>query len=136
MQIQVTDDICENIAALAAKYGLKLVLLFGSQARGETHEESDVDVAVLGERLLTEGEMITINYECTLIFRTNDVDTTNLSCASPLLQRRIIDEAEVLYDKTGHEYSAFESAAIQRYAEAGPLYAITREKNKAFLETL
>ena len=36
------------ISELAPQYDLKLAVLFGSQARGTTHKDSDVDIAVQG----------------------------------------------------------------------------------------
>ncbi len=135
MKIEITDRIKQNIRALAEKYGLTLVVLFGSQASGKTHRESDVDIAYKPSRPLSSEEESMLNYELTPVFRTNSIDTTNLSYAPPLLQRRIVDEAVVLYDQTGHEYSAFEVAAIRRYVEAKPLFAIRREKLDAFLGT-
>ena len=37
-----------GIVELAEKYGLRQVLLFGSRARGDNRERSDVDLAVSG----------------------------------------------------------------------------------------
>jgi predicted nucleotidyltransferase len=123
----------QKVAELAEKYHLSLVLLFGSQASGATHRESDVDIAVLGEKALTEHDFMMINYECTTIFGTDRVDIVNIRRAPSLLLRRITDEAVVLYDRTDHAFSALEVLAARRFAEAQPLYEITREKINAFL---
>lgn len=37
-----------QIAALAAQYGAEKLVLYGSRARGDAHERSDVDLAVYG----------------------------------------------------------------------------------------
>lgn len=44
--IYTIDQIKSLIAPIAAKYGLKAVYLFGSYARGEATEQSDVDLLV------------------------------------------------------------------------------------------
>ncbi len=38
----------EEICGLAKRYGIKKVILFGSRARGDFHEKSDIDLAVEG----------------------------------------------------------------------------------------
>ena len=42
---QVRDDL---IAALGEKYNAEKILLFGSRARGDNHERSDIDLAIYG----------------------------------------------------------------------------------------
>ena len=44
--VYTIDEIKERIAPIAAKYGLPAVYLFGSYARGEANEDSDVDILV------------------------------------------------------------------------------------------
>ena len=47
------DKIKPQIKELAEKYGLKLVMLFGSQASGKTHKESDVDFAFTADEYIS-----------------------------------------------------------------------------------
>lgn len=42
------DNIYKAIAALGEKYGAEKIVLFGSRARGDNHERSDIDIAVYG----------------------------------------------------------------------------------------
>jgi predicted nucleotidyltransferase len=42
----------QYIARIAQKYSLELILLFGSQATGRTHGQSDFDVAYLSKQKL------------------------------------------------------------------------------------
>lgn len=44
LPLSVKDAIC----GLAKKHGLEEVILFGSRARGDNHERSDIDLAVRG----------------------------------------------------------------------------------------
>lgn len=41
-------DLYQRLAKLAAKYGAKKLVLFGSRARGDHHPHSDIDLAVYG----------------------------------------------------------------------------------------
>ena len=45
-KIYTIDEIREKVKPIAEKYGIEKVWLFGSYARGEATEESDVDLLV------------------------------------------------------------------------------------------
>lgn len=45
MKLLTIDEIKEKVTPIAQKYGIKEVYLFGSYARGEADENSDVDLA-------------------------------------------------------------------------------------------
>jgi len=51
---KVSADVIRDIRRfkkrIKAKYGAKKIILFGSQARGETHEWSDVDLIVVSPK--------------------------------------------------------------------------------------
>lgn len=49
--IYTIEEITERVRPVAEKYGLRSVYLFGSYARGDATEESDVDL------LVDEGEL-------------------------------------------------------------------------------
>lgn len=119
---------CEAIRELAERYALDLVVLFGSQATGHSGKESDVDIAFLPSRPLTGHDDIRLNYECTILFQTDMVDTTNLQYASALLLQQVADQGKVLYDRTGTEMATLQAHAAQRYVEAEPLFIMTHEK--------
>ena len=42
-------EIIESICTLAGKHKIELVILFGSRARGDFDEKSDIDLAVSGD---------------------------------------------------------------------------------------
>ncbi|MBR0282144.1 MAG: nucleotidyltransferase domain-containing protein [Oscillibacter sp.] len=46
MAVYTLEEIAERVAPVAAEYRLPAVYLFGSYARGEADEESDVDLLV------------------------------------------------------------------------------------------
>lgn len=41
-------DLYQRLSMLAAKYGAKKLILFGSRARGDHHPRSDIDLAIYG----------------------------------------------------------------------------------------
>ena len=48
LQMNLRGDIKQSIIALAKHYDLSKVILFGSRARGDNRERSDIDLAISG----------------------------------------------------------------------------------------
>ena len=46
--VYTLDELYDRIAPIAKKYGLKAVYVFGSYARGEAKENSDIDLLIDG----------------------------------------------------------------------------------------
>ena len=122
----------KKIKEIAEKYDLKLALVFGSQVTGEVNEESDVDIAVLPRMNLTFKEEVTLNSE--LIDVLGNVDLVNLRKASPLLLKEIIDNYQILYQSQASDFSRLEVYALQRYAEAKPIFEMHQESINKFLQ--
>lgn len=115
-----------HIKKLAKKYDLTLVVLFGSQVTGETHKESDVDVAYLSDEKLSFDEEVLLNTDLTEIFRNDKVSLVNLKTASPLLLKQIVTTAVVLYEKESHLFIEMFLYALRMYEEAEPLFDLRR----------
>ncbi|MCM1054980.1 MAG: nucleotidyltransferase domain-containing protein [Bacteroides sp.] len=50
-KIYTLDEIRRRVKPVAERYGIEKVLLFGSYARGEATEESDIDLFICYKRL-------------------------------------------------------------------------------------
>ncbi len=50
-RIYTIDEICQKVKPVAEKYGIEKVVLFGSYARGEAGENSDVDLFISYQKL-------------------------------------------------------------------------------------
>jgi predicted nucleotidyltransferase len=116
-----------KIAELAQTYGLSLVVLFGSQATGKTHKESDVDVAYLSGKKLSFDDEVQVNFRLTEIFRNDKVSLVNLKTASPLLLKQIMTKAIVLHEGMPHLFVEEFLRALRLYEEAKPLFELRRQ---------
>ena len=93
--MDLSKNIQSEIITLANKYNINKVILFGSRARGDNKERSDIDIAVSGGnviefRLAIEDEVRTL-----LMF---DVVNLDEPVQKPLLQS-IENEGVILYEK-------------------------------------
>ncbi len=84
-----------KILQLAARHGARKVRLFGSVARGEARQESDIDFLVEMERGRSLLDLIELSHDLeTLLERKVDVLTDG--GLSPYLEQRIHAEAVLL----------------------------------------
>lgn len=117
----------KQIAEIAKKHDLTLVVLFGSQATGHTHKESDVDVAYMSDKKLSFHDEVLLNTDLTEAFRNDKVSLVNLKTAPPLLLKQIVANAVVLYEKTSHLFTEIFLYAMRTYEEAKPLFKLREQ---------
>ena len=77
------EKIKPDVANLAQKHNLALVILYGSQATGKAREESDVDIAVLGKIKISSDILINLDDEFARIFRARELDVKSLHSTNP-----------------------------------------------------
>ncbi len=95
MKYNLPENVKSGITELAKKYGINRVILFGSRARGDNRERSDIDIAVSGGNI-TEFALDAEDYIDTLLM----FDIVNLDkYVSPELLAEIERDGVVLYEK-------------------------------------
>ncbi len=67
-----------ELRALAQNYHIELIVLFGSTQRGNTHAESDIDIAVYGRHVLSENEKMSLIVEFARLFHTEKIDLVDI----------------------------------------------------------
>ena len=113
-----------RISAIAEKYHLSLVLLFGSQATGKTHPQSDVDVAYFAQNPLSLAEESKLIIDLMQVFGTHDVDIVSLQNAPPLLRYEIARFGKAIYERTSGLFTSFFIHAMRQYEEVRPLFQL------------
>lgn len=127
--VEVSSEKNKQIAAVCRKFGVKVLLLFGSQLEGKIHSESDIDVAFAGDKLSFD-RLAEFNTELQKIFSHEKVDTVNLVPLNPLILKRIFDNHRILYLEDRFLYHTLSSYAIKSYIET----KFMRENLKSHLE--
>lgn len=91
----IKQKVIEEIRAIAQKYSIMTVILFGSRARGDYKDRSDIDLAVYGGR--TAAFAIAVDEETSTLLKYDIVDM-----GAPLqqeLKASIEQEGRIIYEK-------------------------------------
>ena len=97
--MNLPNTICEGVVRLARKYGLSRVVLFGSRARGDSWERSDVDLAVAGGDVVRFSLDVDEELPTLLMFDVVNLDGP----VQPELLEEIQRDGVLLYEK-GREF--------------------------------
>ncbi len=115
--MKMNDEIRLGIAEIAEKFGLSLVVLFGSVAAGADRPDSDIDIGVQfkdGDPGLSRT--LDVQAELSNLFRERDVDLSILNRADPFFMKKIAERCEFVYEEPG-KASAFLLLAFKRYQD-------------------
>lgn len=106
--------------------GVVSARLFGSQAQGQSHRESDVDVAILLDRGIHHTRLDRSNVRVDLtsaligVLHRNEVDVVILNDVPPLFARRILNEGIPLGVADREAERAFGDLVRSRAADLQP----------------
>ena len=87
--------IVDEIILIAKERGIKKIILFGSRARDDNHERSDIDIAVSGGDILNFSFDIDEKVQTLLIFDVINLDRK----ISKDLQAEINRDGVVIYEE-------------------------------------
>ncbi len=117
----------EELAVVARRHGVRLLLQFGSTVSGRTHAQSDVDLAVLLDRapatFAVVGEMAA---DLQPLFPGREVDLAIINTADPLFLKQIVDRCQLLYG-TERTLAELKIYAFKRYQDHRRFLAMERE---------
>ena len=109
---------------------VRLVVLFGSAARGGVRATSDVDVAVMCDG---PADLERVFLLLAPRFRTPRLDAVDLRRAGPLLAFEVARSGVVLFERSPGLFRQFQSLASRRYADTKKLRDAQRRSIQVFL---
>jgi uncharacterized protein len=118
-EVHVDSD---ALRAVARRYDLRLVVLFGSHAKGRALPRSDVDVAVLA-RKRPWGDLdweLDLEADLCSAFPGREVDLALLNGASPLLAFEVASSGRPLFEEDSMTFSGFRSHAARAFYDDEP----------------
>jgi len=104
----------DRLQQTAEEYALRLVVLFGSAARGQSRPDSDVDLGVLTTRPLSVVKRNRLWSALSQLFQA-DVDLTALNHIEPLLGLQIAREGVPLYQAQAGAWENWRSYQVRRF---------------------
>lgn len=121
---------------------LKLLVLFGSRARGEEDSSSDWDFAFLfAPEAPTErkpfwfpGAELLDTLSQLLHVSENAIDLVNLNTCSDILAHFVARDGQVIYEKTPGEFAQFQQQALKTKGELKAFRQVQREQVHKALE--
>lgn len=123
-----------RVREIAASYSLDLVVLFGSHARGDAHEDSDIDIAIRARLALDKEQVLQLSVVFDEIFPC--VQVVDLRSAPPLLLGAIVQDGKLLYEGAPSLYEEFCIRAVNEYLDYLPVLEALRAQNTERLKKL
>lgn len=119
------EKIKPEMAKVAQKHNLALIILYGSQATGKAREESDVDIAVLGKRKIPSDALLNLDDEFARIFRARELDVKSLHNTNPFFRYQVMRDGVLLYGKS-YDYNSYKAYAFRDYNDSKDLLKLKR----------
>jgi hypothetical protein len=110
----------KNINELVQKYGIKLLYVFGSYAKGSNNKNSDIDIAVLVNDNYKPMYKLYMIGDLTSIFKRDDIDLVILNGANPVLRHQVIKYGKIIYEESLEEKVIFEAKVLSVYMDMEP----------------
>lgn len=104
-----------SLKRLADKFQLDLIILFGSQASGRVHAESDADIAVRGTKALSLSQQLSLARQLDKHFI--DTDLVDLKRASPLMLASVATSGKLLFERRKNTFAHFKILAVSQYLD-------------------
>ncbi len=113
----------------------RLIILFGSRAKGTANQQSDVDVAALADHPLDLPEKTELAQKIAGRFSVSEdkVDVVDLWAASPLLQYQIAETGQLL-EGDGFDFIRFRVLAWKRYQDTAKFRRIREESLSRYVQ--
>ncbi len=125
----------EKVEKIAQKNNLKFVILYGSQARQRSRPDSDLDLAILGEKEIGFKEILLLFNQFSELFSGQELDVKSLHHIDALFRYLVVRDGILLYgNKT--DYLEFKAYAFRDYTESASLFRLQEIHNQKRLKKL
>lgn len=119
----------EKIAKIGKKFNLKLIIIYGSYAKGIYKKRSDLDIAILGKKSIDFKTELKIYSDLANLFgdsENRELDLVNLEKKDPLFLYQIAKNSQLLYGNLT-VYSEFKAFAFRNYFDSNDIFQLERK---------
>jgi predicted nucleotidyltransferase len=103
----------KELTNICIKHGIKMVLLYGSQATENSNAESDVDLGLLLKDDFYDFEEII--KDLMIVFKENIIDIAILNHGDPVLKFEIISNYKILFCQADEIFLEFYTNTVKQY---------------------
>lgn len=103
----------EELKNTCIKHGIKMILLYGSQATGNSNADSDVDLGLLLKDDSYNFEEII--KDLMQVFKENIIDVAILNHVDPVLKFEVISNYKILFCKEDEIFIEFYLNTVKQY---------------------
>ncbi len=130
----ITDKQKQKIEKIGKKYNLKLILLYGSYAKGKNQEKSDLDLAVLGKKPIELETLPGLYGDLEQVLgnkKGRELDVASLHRIDPLFCYQVAKDSVLLYGNLT-DYNEFKAYAFSRYFDSKDLFNLEKILTRKF----
>ena len=135
-RLSVSNDLSKQLFNIIPQVPyLKMLILFGSRGRGEAHENSDWDFAVLydqdsAEQYLKGWDWFKIYNLLADAFEisSDDIDVVNLDTCSPLIAHHVARDGQLIYEQEAGLFEQFKADKLMTKEELRQLRSKLRKE--------
>ncbi len=125
-----------EIEKLAEKYGLSLVILYGSYAKNLAKKDSDIDMVVYKKgKSISFDELVDLNNEFADIFQSMEIDVKSLHNTNPLFRYQVMRDGILLYGNR-RDFISFKAYSFRDYCDSRDLLRLKETIVKKRLKLL
>lgn len=107
---------------------LEFIYLFGSFAKGEARDDSDIDIAIYPNKQINSYELFLLSNKLSLKLKKS-VDLIDLNDISTVFAAHIVNDAEILYCKDDLKRRIYAMKVFKEYSKLN-------EERKVILDTI
>jgi len=107
----------QRLKQLCQKYGILLVIIHGSYAKGNARKESDIDIGLLSRKKFDADDKLNILNDLGEVFGDR-FDPVFLNGAEPLICYQVSIHGKPLYEDKKGIFENFRIQAIARYMDS------------------
>ncbi len=130
--MKITKCQKNKIRKIAKKYGIKLMVAFGSFVTGILHDKSDIDIAVLPRNKFNYKKFFSLAAELSEVFTDREIDMSLINHANPLLLYKICSNPVLLYGNN-RILNNLKIYSFNRYVDYHPYFLIEKKFVKNFI---
>lgn len=118
----INDGQKNNLRTVAEKYGLDLVMLFGSYVEDRNTKNSDIDIGYVKSEKLSFNDEIKLANDFQSIFKIGRADVVYIPSASPFFMYIILQKGQILFERDLMFFPNIYTYALKRFEDNKPLY--------------